>query len=406
MAVFSYRALDSRYLPTTGTIAADTPRQARDQLRAKGLLVEQIDTQIASQKRTLTLLGMLFAPGRRDAARIGQLVRQLATLLGVGSPLLESLDTLARQHTGSFRKVLLLLRDKVAAGSSLADAMTAQPMVFDALCVNLVRVGEDAGTLDATLQRLGIFKERSKLLKGKLTTAMLYPGIVLVVAVGISLFLMTFVVPNLLAPLLEQGRALPLPTRIVKGASDVLLTDGWWIVLVAVGAFGLLGAVLRTRQGRWAWDRLTLKLPVLGDLARKQAIMRIAVVMSTLLRSGVVFVRSLQIAQTTTTNRVMRGALNQCERAVAAGGDIGEALEKTRAFPPLVVHLFALGQQSGRLEEMLGELAETYDAEVTTAAQRLASILEPLLILMLAAVVLCIVLATMLPILEAGDVLQ
>ncbi len=403
MAVFSYKALDGRYLPTSGTIAADTPRQARDMLRARGFLIEQVDPQQASRKiNSWNRLGA----GRRDAAKTGQFVRQLSTLLSVGSPLLEAIDTLANQNRGSFRKVLLLLRDKVAAGTSLADAMNQQPAVFDELCVNLVRVGENSGTLDATLHRLAAFKERSRQFKGKLTTALLYPGIVLTAAVGISLFLMTFVVPNLLAPLLEQGRPLPLPTRLVKGLSDLLLSDGWWIAICAFVAVALFTAALRTHRGRLLWDSALLRMPLFGDLARKQAIVRIAVVMSTLLRSGVVFVRAMEIAQKTTANRIMRTALMQCETAVSAGGDIAAALEKTKAFPPLVVHLFALGQQSGRLEDMLSELAEAYDAEVMTAAQRLAAILEPALILVLAAMVLCIVLATMLPILEAGDVLQ
>jgi general secretion pathway protein F len=402
MAVFAYKALDVRYCPTAGTVAADTPRQARDLLRAQGLMVEQVDLQQPRAHRSV----LTFTARRRDAARVGQFVRQLATLLSVGSPLLEALDTLARQYTGSFRRVLLLLRDRVAAGISLADAMAQQQGVFDELCVNLVRVGEDAGTLETTLQRLATFKERSRQFRGRLATALLYPAIVFVAAIAISLFLMTFVVPNLLAPLLEQGQSLPLPTRIVKGASDLLLAEGPWIALAALVLIVCFSIAQRTEPVRRVWDRLVLAIPVLGELVRKQAIVRLAVVMSTLLKSGVVFVRAVQIAQRTTSNRVMRTALSRCERAVTAGGDIAAALESTAAFPPLVVHLFALGQQSGRLEEMLAELADTYDAEVATAAQRLAAVLEPVLILMLAGVVLCIVLATMLPILEAGDVLQ
>jgi type II secretory pathway component PulF len=164
--------------------------------------------------------------------------------------------------------------------------------------------------------------------------------------------------------------------------------------------------MLRTPRGRGAWDRFVLKVPILGDLIRKQAIVRICVVIGTLLKSGVVFVRAVQIAQRTTANRVLREALVECERAINAGGDIGEAIERTAAFPPMVVQVFAVGQQSGRLEEMLDRLAETYDQQVSTAAARLTAVLEPLLIVALALVVLFIVLATVLPILEAGNAIQ
>jgi type II secretory pathway component PulF len=175
------------------------------------------------------------------------------------------------------------------------------------------------------------------------------------------------------------------------------------LIFVAVSAFG---AVLRTPAGLLRWHRLVLRIPLLGDLVRKQAIVRIAVVLATLLKSGIVFVRALQIAQRTTGNIVLRDALKKCEHAIVAGGEISEALEETGAFPPMVVRIFSLGQQSGRLEEMLDRLATAYDQQVSSAAQRLAAIMEPALIVILALVVLFIVMATVLPILEAGNAIH
>jgi type II secretory pathway component PulF len=256
------------------------------------------------------------------------------------------------------------------------------------------------------LQRLAEFRERSELFRNRIATALIYPTIVLVLAVTASVFLMTFVVPRILEPLIEQGQELPLPTRIVKGASGFLVAWWWLLGTVAVGLFVTSGVVLRTPRGRLAWHRFVLRVPVLGDLVRKQAIVRICVVVGTLLKSGVVFVRAVQIAQRTTANLVLREALVECERAITAGGDIGEAIERTGAFPPMVVQVFAVGQQSGRLEEMLDRLAETYDQQVSTAATRLAAILEPTLIVVLAVFVLFIVMATVLPILEAGNAIQ
>ena len=308
-----------------------------------------------------------------------------------------------RQHKGRFRESVLLLRDRVAAGTGLAAAMREQPAVFDDLCANIAEVGEDAGTLDGSLERLAEFRERSEQLRGRVGTALIYPAIVLSTAVIAGIFLMTFVVPRILEPLIEQGQPLPLPTRVVKGLSDLLLAWGWLLLAVAAGAAMTWTAVLRTGPGRLWWHRTALRIPLIGDLTRKQAIVRIAVVMGTLLKSGIVFIRAMEIARRTSSNLVLRDALGRCGRAVAAGGDISLALEQTRAFPPMVVQVFALGQQSGRLEEMLDRLATTYDREVASAAQRFAAVLEPALIILLAFAVLFIVLATVLPILEAGN---
>jgi type II secretory pathway component PulF len=407
MAVFLYKAIDPATQDVSGTIAADTPRQARELLRDRGLIVRDVrDYQPAGTQRGRGVSLPLWSSRSAPRHHATTLVRELSTLLGVGVPLLEALDTIARQHRGRFHAVVMTLRDRVSAGASLAVAMAGQPRVFDELCVNITEVGEDAGTLDSSLDRLAEFRERSEQLRGKIGTALIYPAIVSAVAVFASMFLMTFVVPKILQPLLEQGLPLPFPTRVVKGLSDFVLS--WWWALLAGATLIVAGIALsmKSRTGRYRWHSMLLRLPLLGDLVRKQTIVHIAVVLSTLLRSGVVFVRALQISQRTTGNLVLRDALRRCEVAVSAGGDIGAALEDTRAFPPLVVQIFALGQQSGRLEEMLERLANDYEKQVSSAAQRLTAVLEPLLIVALALVVLFIVMATVLPILEAGNAIQ
>ena len=399
MAVFTYKASDPRSADLTGTIAADTPRQARDLLRQRGLTIKDLTEDRATSTR-----GRSRAGGSRYQSTL--FIRELSTLLSVGVPLLDTLDTIARQHEGRFHATVLLLRDRVAAGSSLANAMRDQPSIFDDLCVNITEVGEDAGTLDSALERLAEFRERSQQLKGRVSTALIYPAIVLTTALFASIFLMTFVVPKILEPLIEQGQALPLPTRIVKGTSDFLVAWGWLLALVAFAVATVVTGFLRTSSGKWWYHKNLLRLPLIGELARKQAIVRIAIVISTLLKSGIVFLRALEIAQRTTTNLILRDALDRCGKAITAGEDIAIALEETKAFPPMVIQIFALGQQSGRLEEMLDRLATTYDQQVNTAAQRLAAILEPLLIVALAIIVMFIVMATVLPILEAGNAIQ
>jgi type II secretory pathway component PulF len=407
MAVFLYKAIDPATEDVSGTIAADTPRQARELLRERGLIVRDVrDYQPARPKGARSILLPQWSSLRSLRHDATTFVRELSTLLGVGVPLLEALDTIARQHKGRFHAVVVALRDRVSAGASLAVAMSEQSRVFDELCVNITEVGEDAGTLDSSLDRLAEFRERSEQLRGKIGTALIYPAIVSAVAVFTTVFLMTYVVPKILQPLLEQGLPLPFPTRTVKGASDFVV--GWWWALL-IGAAIVVAVIawsMKSRTGRYRWHSMLLRLPLLGELVRKQAIVHIAVVLSTLLRSGVVFVRALQISQRTTGNLVLRDALRRCEIAVSAGGDIGAALEETRAFPPLVVQIFALGQQSGRLEEMLERLANDYEKQVSSAAQRLTAVLEPVLIVVLALIVLFIVMATVLPILEAGNAIQ
>ncbi|MDB5296722.1 MAG: hypothetical protein JWO31_2705 [Phycisphaerales bacterium] len=400
MAVFSYKAVDADDAVTTGVLTADSPRQARDLLRAKGLIVEDV----RGKGRGWAGLGIGGgARRRRHPAKVASFVRELATLLGAGLPLLDSIDTIVKQHAGGFRDALLALRDQVSAGSSLADAMRQQPALFDDLYVSITEVGESAGTLDAALEQLADFKERAAALKNRVVTALIYPTVVLVMAVGVAALMMTMVVPNLLASLADTGRPLPWATRVVKAASDFLV-GRWWLVLAAAGAVTAAWAgFVNSTAGRLAWHRFQLRVPLVGDLLRKQAVVRMSVVMSALLKSGVPFVRAIEIAQRSTPNLVLRDALARCERAVTRGQDIGAALADTAAFPPLVVQIFAVGQQSGRLEEMLDRLAKDYDRQLSTAAARLTAVLEPLLILMMVVVVGFIAFATILPMLEAAD---
>jgi general secretion pathway protein F len=416
--VFAYKAAGDDRRSVSGTLTADSPRQARDLLRARGLRIEQVTEQRARRATSFQSTSKpTDIPGntRPDARwrrrpghqrQVARLIRELATLLGVGVPLAEALYTLSRHNSGRLKTSVLLLRDRVTAGVNLAAAMAEQPRLFDDLCVHITEVGEDAGTLDLSLHRLAEFKERTSQLKSRLGAALIYPAIVLCMAVGVSVFLMTFVVPGILAPLIDQGKPLPLPTQIVKGASDLLVSDWWFGILMVVGLFALGMAIMRNAAGRRAFDRLVLKLPLIGELLRKQAVVRLSVVVATLLRSGVTMVRALQVAERSMHNVVLQSAVRTCHTAVMEGRDVAAALETVDVFPPLLTQVFAIGQHSGNLDEILDRLGRDYDAELSLASQRLTAVLEPILILIMASIVLCIALATMLPILEAGDVLH
>ncbi len=401
MPVFTYKAFDAEESAVSGTLVADTPRQVREQLLDRGLTVQEVVPRQANSAGKST--GGLRWPGRRHSASALTFIRELATLLGAGIPLSDSIETLAKQYMGGFGSTILQLQDRVVSGTGLAEAMREHPAIFDELDVSIAEVGESAGNLDVVLDRLAEFKEKSASLTGKIGTALIYPAIVLVVAIGVSLLLMTFVVPKLLGSLIEAGHPIPLITRIVKTASDVLV-GWWWLILLAVIALvATVSVILHSQRGKLAWHRLQLRIPVLGPAIRKQALARIAIVISTLMRSGIVFVKAVEIAERTTRNIVLKDALAKCQQAVNGGADIARALEDTRAFPPMVVQIFSVGQQSGRLEDMLDRLAADYDRQVSTLTQRLTAILEPILILFMVVLVGFIAVATILPMLEAAS---
>jgi type II secretory pathway component PulF len=401
MAVYAYKVIDADNATQQGSVVADSPFQARDTLRQRGLRTLQLDEVATTDPQSPR---PAFG-ARRNAAALITLTRELSTLLAVGVPLTEALDNLAEQYPGRFGQGLTQLRDSVSSGQSLAQAMRSRQDLFDPMTIAVVEVGENAGRLDTVLETLADFKERWQELANHIATALIYPAIVFIMAIGVSVFLMTFVVPDILAALLEEGRELPLVTAIVKGASDTLLNHGWWIGPALIGAIGCVGLALARGPGQRWWHRAVLRLPLVGPMIRKQAVVRIATVIATLMRSGVTFERAVRIAENTTTNHVMKDALRHCHEAIHTGSDIAAAVRQTGAFPPTVVQVFAVGQESGRLEDMLDRLARDYDRQVYSLAKRLTAFLEPVTIIFLAIIVGLIVFAMMLPILEASHVL-
>src|ERR1700733_6610296 len=259
MPVFAYDAVDTSARDHSGTIAADSPREARDKLRAQGYLVEAIAEK---HSRPSGSRRILERPGRH-AAQLTAVIRDLATLLGTGINLSDALDTLAAQHAGRLQTSLLGLRERVTGGSSLSEAMQAEPVIYDELTVQMVSVGENSGTLDKVLDRLAEFREKYLMFKDRVTTALIYPAIVVGLAVIVSVFLMTVVLPTLLENLIESGHPLPWPTRVLKTLSDLATGQGWWLLLSAVTlGMGTL-AVARTAWGRRHWHTLLFRLPVL-----------------------------------------------------------------------------------------------------------------------------------------------
>ncbi len=401
MAVFSYTGINRESTIVRGTVAADSPRQARDQLRGQGVRVKRL-AEMAGKTGNASWPRFSLSSSKAQWATA---VHELAMMLHAGIPMLDAIDTIAEQNHGSFRAAMLGVRDKVAAGSSLAEALGQRPDLFDAASVHMVEVGENSGTLDAVLDQLAEFKRKQLGLRDAVTTAMVYPLFLVCFGAAAALFLMTSVLPPLLENLQETMEVLPWPTRVAKALSDLLLSYGW---LIGIGLVAVVFGVItfcRTDRGKELWHRTLLRMPLIGPMAVKQGVARIAMIIGTLSRSGVELTRAVELAERSTGNVIFKKALRECGDRIAAGEEVADALRQSGAFPPLAVRVFSVGQESGKLDEMLFRLADDYDAQVATASARFTALLEPILILVLAALVGFLLLATILPILEAGNVM-
>lgn len=421
MPVYSYQAVDASRTASRGTLIADTPRDARDQLRRRGLVPRRLEPAAADPVAEDTAAGpdadagrSGAGPGRRSEA--ADFFRELSTLLGVGVGVLEALDLIVAQVPPRQRRwatQLLGVRDRVSAGGALGEALAAarwpsalgrRRALFDEATVAMIGVGEDAGALADVSEQVADHLEQRAALKNRLAAALTYPAVVAVFGAGVCVFLMTWVVPGILEALAESGQALPPLTVAVKAVSDFLLNWGP-AVLLGLVLLGLLGGLAISRpRGRAAFDAAVLKLPGLGPAVRRQAVVRLAFVLEALLDSGVRFEQALGIGRRAVRNVVLQDALARCETAVREGRDLGPALAETDAFPATVARVFALGQTSGRLGELLGRLGRSYDRQLRSRVDRLTTLIEPTLIILLAVVVGLIAFATLLPILEIGDV--
>lgn len=402
MPVFAYKALNAAATHVAGTVAADTAATARDMLRRQGLRLLEV-RPVRFQRPRLRLPKVRH--GRRLDA-VGEFARQLSLLLRTGVSLVEALSVLIEQQKGPLEPVLRQVRERVEAGESLSAALELHAGWFDNVFCRAVEVGQEAGTLDRALSELAIFLREREDLRGKLLTALIYPMILLLLGTGVVIFLMTYVIPQLLTILEASNRDLPLATVILKRASDTLILhwEKWLIGAALIIATGT--ALRRWRRGAMLWHRMLLRIPLLATLLRKNMMAHFAQAMTLLLRSGVPFLAALRLVTPGVRNLPFRGELEALAGAVERGSDIAPSLKTSQVFPPVVTHILHVGQATGELTEMLEELQQTYREEVRLAIGKFTAALEPLLIVVMSAVIGFIVLATMLPILETTRVLN
>ena len=335
--------------------------------------------------------------------------RQLATLVDSGLPLLRSLNVLAKQERDRLMKnTINKLADSVQSGSTFSDALALHPRIFNDLYVNMVRAGEVGGVLELVLNRLSEFQEKAAKIKNKVIAAMVYPGIVMTMAVGIMTFLMIFIVPRFEAIFHDILGDKPLPpvTRFVIGVSGFMKNDGLIILGAVIAIVTFYKLIGRTRRGRLVIDNFKLRMPLFGNLNRKTAISRFARTLGTLVTSGVPILQALNITRETAGNAAIAAPISQVHDSVKEGESIVQPLEASRAFPPMVVSMVDVGEETGKLPEMLLKIADVYDDEVDNAVAALTSMLEPIMIVFLAIIVGTIVLALFTPLISIITGLQ
>jgi general secretion pathway protein F len=409
MPIYAYTGLTDQGRAVTGVIDADSPKGARLSLRRTGIFPTAIHEERPAQ--TTAAVGTTSdTPGLFEhvpARELALLTRQLATLTKAGLPLIDCLGTLIEQvERSALKRVLSHIRQQVREGRTLADALQAHPRVFSSIYINMVRAGEESGTLETVLARLADYSEAQARLLRTIQSALTYPLLMVAVSSVILFFLLAYVVPQVTRIFSETGQQLPLVTRVLIGCSSFLAAY-WWMFLV-VGVGGVLAGlqVLKTPQGREWYDHALLRLPWVGRLLQRVNVARMARTLSTLLASGIPLLTALGIVTHLINNTLLRRALEEARTSVQEGESLAVPLKRSGLFPSLLVQMVAVGERSGELEGLLTRAAEVYDEEVAASLSRLTSLLEPLTILVMGGVVLFIVLAILLPIFELNQLVR
>ena len=424
MPNFKYTALDQNGAEKTGFVTADNKIAAMEMVRAQGLLVRECeeakagaapaakqkgDKKNAKGKKKKEAGSKGKAGGAVKQKELMVFTRQLATLIDAGLPLLQSLNVLSKQEPNpNLRATIVALGESVQGGSTFSEALSAYPKMFNKLFVNMVKAGEIGGVLEVVLKRLAEYQEKANRLRSKITSAMVYPTIILVIAVGILTFLMLVIVPKFKEMFEGQNMELPGLSQFVFNFSDNCMADSLIpYVPNAVLFLGLLAAAIvgisvwkRTPKGGRVVDAMVLKLPKIGDLTKVSAVARFSRTFGTLVSSGVPILQALLITRDTAGNVIVADAVTKIHDSVREGESIVSPMSTCNVFPPMMISMVDVGEETGQLPDMLMKVAEVYDEEVDNTVTALTAMLEPLMIVFLAVVVGSIVLAMFMPMME------
>jgi type IV pilus assembly protein PilC len=407
MPKYAYRALNREGKEVFGIITAESQALAINDVRSLGLFPTHVREARKSDERRARKekrgLNELYFGGVKTKQLV-VMTRQLSTLIDAGLPLLRSLNVLIAQlKPCKLRDILREISSDIQQGATFAEALAKHPKQFDRLYVNMVRAGEVGGMLEVVLQRIATFMERRQALKRRVMTALIYPIAVIIIATGIVSFLLVKVVPVFADIFKDFGGELPAPTQFLIAAGDFMVYK-WWLLLTIVSwTIITFKVLLKIHAVKRLWDRAVLKIPLVGDLVTKVAVARFARTLGTLITSGVPILQALKITRDTIGNEIIQDAVDKVHESVKEGDTIAAPLDQTKVFPPMVVNMIDVGEETGALDAMLMKVADIYDAEVEAAVEAMLSLLEPAIIIVLGGIIGFIVISLYLPIFTLGD---
>jgi general secretion pathway protein F len=422
MPVFSYKGFDAKGKSVSGVKDADNVKALRVNLKRDGVLITEAKEAALRTKAAAHAAGQATVIGltafinpvaamrayrdreQADKVQVAVITRQMGTLLKAGVTLAESLGALVDQiEKPALKRVIADVKTQVNEGSSLGDAMSRHPKVFEDLYVNMIRAGEVSGNLDAVMFRLAEFLDNQNKLRSKVISALFYPIVMTIIGALIMSILMVSVVPKVTSIFADTGQALPWNTQLLIGISYV--TGNYWYLLISA----IVGTVVTYRRwkatpaGKARYDKIILKLPVIGPLARQIAITRFAKTLATMLSSGVPLLRALDIVKAILGNTVLMKVVEEAKESIKEGESIAAPLRRSGEFPPIVTHMIAVGERSGQLEQMLENVAQAYDNEIDLKMSRLTTLLEPVMILLMGGSVAFVVFSILMPIMQMNE---
>ena len=401
MIQFKYAAKDNGGQTVQGVIQAATKAEAVAELRKRALVVRRLDESTGRGASSLATLSIGKVKPRAKAQEVVVFTRQLATMIGAGLSLLESLEVLGDQaETPGMRATCEVLVTEVRGGADLSSAMQRCPKVFDHLYVSMVKAGEVSGQMDVILNRLAGYQEETAELRREIKSAMTYPVISMILVVGITMFLMVGVVPTFKGVFESMELELPMITQTVLATSDWMRANMLLIPAATAGLAAGIAFLKKTRQGRLAWDHMMLRVPVFGGLLRKVCLARFSRTFATLIRSGVPILSTLDIVADTAGNAVVSDAVVDARESVRVGQQLSDPLAQRKVFPPMVTRMIAIGERTGALETLLEKIADFYDSQVKAMVKSLTSLIEPLLISFMGVIVGGVVLSIFAPIMS------
>lgn len=403
--VYDFKAFDSSGRPQKGIVEADTLKNARLKLKKQGLMVSQISEKNTIDQAASKSVQIPFLGARVPANEIAMMTRQLASLVKSNIPLVEALNALVEQSEHAQLKVTLAaVRQDVNEGISLARALAKHPKVFDTIFINMVEAGESSGTLGLVLLRLAELKEAQMRLRSKVISGMTYPALMMVVAVGMVLVVFTVVIPKIAKVFENSRKPIPFTTQILLKVSDFMVEWWWVLLLMAFGGATLFSQYIKSEQGRPKWDAFKLKVMIFGPLIRTIAITRFAHTMATLLGSGVPILTAMNIAKNLVDSAPIARAIANARENITEGQSIADPLRRSGEFPPLMIHMIAIGEKTGELPEMLKNIAQTYEEQVNAKIDGMTALIEPVMIIGMGGVVGFIVYSIFLPIMEMSNI--